>query len=473
MTNSIQSDILIRHASCTPGSVMTDNLFGDKATDFGNRELVFEWRPLNEQQQKNTTHPATKWLMYGLILALVALVFWLIWLLYTSDSHFAAKAKALTWHDLGDSLARLGSAGGLVQLKLLLYGVVAASFFWGRRMQRGNRLYLSHATLRQRSGLPLWLGNLLRQNWTLSLDEFRSGRAVFTLTNQIQQAGLAQAPSPLAMHVLRWKAANATMPRIMPPPQLLPASWFLIGQEARKPLKAPPLNWRHSLNPWATPEGQAALQNAFDQLPLVAALRMQGVPLPPVSNARLFGLGEGGLDLMAYPRMKAVVLGFFGLLTSAALAFHFTRHQHYFEPPPLLVWVAVGACCALVAWGWQAAEQQAPGEPSLKPTQGILAALLGVGAAFFAPFALLGASQAFTAAQDISVTVSHFPLQLQPEDKRIPAFSPEVALEFWSSLPANTRRQMTVHQGLFDTWQYDSAPLQDEVEAFYRQHGRR
>lgn len=471
MTNSIQSDILIRHASCAPGSAITDNLFGDKATDFGNRELVFEWRPLNEQQQKATPHPAKKWLMYGLMLILFTLVFWLVWLIHTSDPQSAAKAKALTWHELGDALLRLGSVG-LVQLKLLLYGAVAASFFWGRRMQRGSRLYVSRTTLRQRSGLPLWLGNLLRQNWTLSLDELRSGRSVFTLTNQIQQAGLGQAPVLLAMYGLRWKAVGATLSGIMPLPQLLPASWFLIGQEARKPLEVPQLGWRRNLNPWATPEGRAVLQTAFNQLPLVAALRAQGLSLPALSSPRLLGLGEGGLDLMAYPRMKAVVLGFFALIASAALAFHFTRHQHYFEPPPLFIWLAVSACCALGAWLWQMAEQ-APIGLSLKPTQGILAALLGVGAAFFSPFALLEINQIFTTAQHISVTVSQAPLRLQPEDRRIPAFSPEVALEFWSSLPVGTRRQMTVHQGLFGTWQYDSEPLQDEVDAFYRQHGRR
>lgn len=451
---------------------MTDNLFGEKATHFGQQELVFEWRPLNKQQQKTTPHPAKKWLMYGLMLALAGSAVGLIALFYAIDPHFAAKLKTLSWHDLGNFFLIFASAG-VVQIKLLVYGLVVAAFFWGQRMQRGSRLYLSRATLRQRSGLPLWLGNLLRQNWTFPLDELRSGQSVFTLTNQIRQAGLAQAPSPLAMYALRWRAANATMPRIMPQPQLFPASWFLIGQEARKPPEMPQLGfWRRSVNPWATPEGQAALQTAFDQLPLVAALRAQGLSLPALSSVRLLGLGDGSFDLMADPRMKAVVLGFFALIASAALAFHFTRHQHYLEPPPLFVWLAVGACCALGAWLWQMA-QATPEEPSLRPTQGILAVLLGLGAALFAPFALLGINQIFTTAQHISVTVSQAPLRLQPEDKRIPAFSPEVALEFWVSLPANTRRQMTVHQGLFGTWQYDSAPLQDEVEAFYRQHGRR
>lgn len=446
---------------------MTDNLFGEKATHFGQQELVFEWRPLNEQQQKTTPHPAKKWLMYALMLALAALAGGLIWLLYTSDPHFATKLKTLSWHDLGNFLLIFTSAG-VVQIKLLAYGLVAVAFFWGRRMQRGSRLYVSRATLRQRSGLPLWLGNLLRQNWTLPLDELRSGQSVFTLTNQPQPAGLTLKPSPLAIYALRWKAANATLSALMPQPQLFPASWFLIGQEARKPPEMPQLGfWLRSANPWATPEGQAVLQTAFDQLPLVAALRAQGLSLPALSSVRLLGLGDGSFDLMAEPRMKAVVLGFFALIASAALAFHFTRHQHYFEPQPLFVWLAFGACCALGAWLWQMA-QATPEGPSLKPTQGILAALLGLGAALFAPFALLGTNQVFTSAQQISVTVSQAPLRLQPEDNRIPAFAPQTALEFWVSLPVGTRRQMTVHQGLFGTWQYDSEPLQDEVKAFYR-----
>lgn len=452
---------------------MTDNLFGEKATHFGQQELVFEWRPLNEQQQKTTPHPAKKWLMYALMLVLAASAVGLIALLYTSDPHFAAKLKTLSWHDLGNFLLSFASAG-VVQIKLLVYGLVAAAFFWGRRLQRGSRLYLSRSTLSQRSGLPLWLGKLLRQNWTLPLDELRSGQRVFTLTNQPQPAGLTLKPAPLAMYALRWKAASTTLSALMPQPQLFPASWFLIGQEARQPLDVPQLKlgWRSSTNPWATPAGQAVLQTAFDQLPLVAALRAQGLSVPALSSIRLLGLEDGSFDLMAEPRMKAVVLGFFALIASAALAFHFTRHQHYFEPPPLFVWLAFGACCALGAWLWQMA-QAAPEGPSLRPIQWLLAVMLGLASALFAPFALLGVNQVFTSAQQISVTVSQAPLRLQPENSRIPAFAPKTALEFWASQPAGTRRQMTLHHGLFGTWQYDSEPLQDEVEAFYRQHGSR
>ena len=109
--------------------------------------------------------------------------------------------------------------------------------------------------------MPLWLGNLLKQNWTLSLDEFRSGRMVFAL------AGLARENASLASFVLRWKAAHNDKTHWLGPylirRQLTPASWFLIDREAREVLHAPKgLFWR-SLNPWTTPAGKAVLQEAL------------------------------------------------------------------------------------------------------------------------------------------------------------------------------------------------------------------
>ena len=137
------------------------------------------------------------------------------------------------------------------------------------------------------------------------------------------------------------------------------------------------------------------------------------------------------------------------------------------------MWVAPGICCALAVWWWQAAAQQEPGEPSLKPTQGVVAALLGIAATLLAPSVLLGANLVFTPAQEISFSVRNDPLGLQPDDSSIPAFRPSQALDFWASLPASTQRQITVRKGLFGTWQYDSAPLEDEVSAFYQTHSRR
>ena len=396
-----------------------NDVFGDGAFAFPDRELVFEWRPPHQHHQKSPAQLAMVWVISGLVVLAVAVSFWqllLLWNSFMSSSEYAARWRALTWHDfVGSFLTKLDLVAAV---QLLLGPVVPVVFLWAQHRQRGSRLYLSSSELRHCSGLPLWLGNLLKQNWTLSLDDFRSGTAAFTL------AGLAQGHSPLAMHFLRWKAPESQAHGLTRwPQQLAPVNWFLIGQSAREPLKMPEGYFWRNLNPWTTPEGKAILQRAFDQLPLVAALRTQGVPLPPFSSARHPGLGDGGVDLMAHPRMKAVVLAFFGLLAGAALAFHFTRHQHYFEPPPLSLWAAFGGCCSLGAWLWQTAEK-VPTQPSFKPTQGLVAMLFGLAAALVAPFALLGANQALLPAQSVAATVRHAPLQLQPDDSSIPAFAP-------------------------------------------------
>jgi hypothetical protein len=165
---------------------------------------------------------------------------------------------------------------------------------------------------------------------------------------------------------------------------------------------------------------------------------VQGVPLPSIYTARR--AAADGIDLMAYQRMKAAVLCFFGLLIGAGLAYHFMRHQHYFEPPALWIWAAFGACCALATWFWLAAEQ-GPAVPSFRPTQGLIAALFGVAVALMAPSALLGLNQALSARQWVSVTVSKTPLRLRPDDKRIPPFSPSQAREFWAEHPEQPVRQ--------------------------------
>jgi hypothetical protein len=444
--------------------MMTSKSFEKDATVFGSedRELVFDWRPVHHQHKRTAFQRAAIWMFYGLLLVIAAFAFWQLWLLYSRNPELAAKLKTLSWQSL--------KTRQILQLTvdLPLFLPAAVAILWVQRRLRGSRLYLSSSELRHTSGLPRWLGNLLKQNWTLALDEFRRGHTLFTL------AGMARGNSPLAWFFLRWKADKDKTHWLTPQlarRQLAPASWFLIGQEAREAVHWPKgLFWR-SLNPWTTPAGKAVLQKAFDELPLVAALCAQGVPLPSISTARRAAAGDG-VDLMAYPRMKAVVLCFFGLLIGAGLAYHFMRHQHYFEPPALWIWAAFGACCALAAWCWLAAEQ-APAVPSFRPTQSLIAALFGVAAALMAPSALLGLNQALSARQWVSVTVSKTPLQLRPEDKRIPPFSPSQAREFWAEHPEQPARQIAVHKGIFGTWQYDSEPLEDEVVAFYKNYKRR
>ena len=441
---------------------MTSNQFGNDATVFGltEKELVFEWRPAHRQHKRSASQRALIWTICALVVLCFAFAFWQLWLVYSMHPEIAAKLKTLSWVSFNQRQ--------ILQLtvELPLYFLAAVAVLWVQRRLRGSRLYLNSSQLRHSSGLPLWLGSLLKQNWTLSLDDFRSGRMVFTLS------GLTRTNVLLASFVLRWKAAHSDkthwLTAYLIRRQLTPASWFLIDQEAREALQAPKgLFWR-SLNPWTTPAGKAVLQKAFDALPLVTALRAQGVPVPAFSTARRHLAGDS-INLMAYPRMKAMVFSFFGLLTGAGVAHHFMRHQHYFEAPAVWVWVVFGACCALTSWLWLAKEK-APAVPSFKPTQGLMAVLLGIAAALMAPSALLALNLAWGTRQWVSVTVIKTPLQLVPDDSTIPPFSPSQAREFWTELPMQSARQLTVHEGIFGTWQYDSEPLEGEVFAFYKKY---
>ena len=447
----------------TVPSAMTSNQFGNDATVFGltEKELVFEWRPAHRQHKRTASQRAVIWIVCALVLVIVAYSFWQFWLIYSTTPELADKLKTLSWQSLNkpQNFQRT--------VELPFYILAAVAVLWVQRRLRGSRLYLSSSQLRHSSGLPLWLGNLLKQNWTLVLDEFRSGHALFKL------AGTPRSNAPLAWFVLRWKAGDDKshwLTAQLAGRKVAPASWFLIGQEPREAVHWPKgLFWR-SLNPWTTPAGKAVLQKTFDELPLVEALRAKGVSLPAFSTARRHIAGDS-IDLMGYPRMKAVVLSFFGLLIGAGLTYHFMRHQHYFEAPATWVWAAFGACCALASWFWLA-EEHAPTGPSFKPTQGLIAALFGVSAALMAPSALLGLNLALGTRQWVSVTVSKTPLQLLPEDKNIPPFSPSQAREFWAELPAHPARQIAVRKGIFGTWQYDSEPLEDEVSAFYEKYNR-
>ena len=440
---------------------MTSNIFDNDASVFGQkeRELVFEWRPAQHQHKRTASQRALVWIVCALVLVTVAFSCWQFWLLFSGNPELAAKLKTLTWRDFLRPIFQL-----MGELPLILPATVAV--LWVPRRLRGSRLYLSRSQLRHSSGLPLWFGNLLKQNWTLALDEFRSGRMLFTL------AGTGRSNAPLAWFFLRWRADNDKthwLTAHLIRRQLTPASWFLIGQAAREAVHPPKgLFWR-SLNPWTTPAGKAVLQEAFDALPLVTALRAQGVPLPAFSTAKR-QMGDG-IDLMAYPRMKTMVLSFFGLLIGAGLAYHFMRHQHFFEAPAVWIWAVFGACCALASWFWLS-EEQAPAAPSFKPTQGLMAVLHGIAATLMAPSALLGLNLALGARQWVSVTVIKTPLQLVPDDKTIPPFSPSQAREFWAELPVQSDRQIAVHKGIFGTWQYDSEPLEGEVYAFYKKYSQ-
>lgn len=185
------------------------------------------------------------------------------------------------------------------------------------------RLLLEPNTLRYASGVPL-LGQWL--NWTLDLEAVRTNKLPLHL------AGVALGPQPANNYRLSWGMGQVK--------QLRPAARHLPNRTPVAPLNAAS---SFGLVRWSTPENQALLQQQFNQLPLVQALRQRGIVLPPVTGKRQ----SVGLDLMVYPRMKVAVIGFFIALLGAFVLFHLMRHHHYFTPPPLFAWIAFGAVAGL------------------------------------------------------------------------------------------------------------------------------
>ena len=438
---------------------MITNSFDDKALSFGdkNREFLFEWRPYHRRQKTTKSQRTLLWIAGVLFLVAAACMFWLLFNLFSSSPEIIESLKTFGWH----SLKQRQIFQITVELPIYFLGFI--TLLWLQRRSRRSRLLVNQSHMQHISGLPLWLARLLKQNWTLSLDDVRSSRIRLTL------AGSARAQAPLAWFYLTchtdadepgWLKKQLTLQR------LVPANWFLIDEPAREAIQAPAgLFWR-SLNPWKTPAGQALLQKTFDQLSLIAALRTHGVTVSMINTVRQNAPG-GSFDLMAYPRIKAVVLSFFGLLAAAGVMHHLMRHQHFFDAPAISLWAAFGGLCAMASWWWLHAEQ-APAESSFKLTQILIAALFGVAATLAAPSALLAVNQLLGAPQLVAVAVKQAPLQIIPDDQSIPPFSPSHAMEFWAERGAQPGRQITVCRGLFGMWQYDSEPLEEEVWAFYK-----
>ena len=279
------------------------------------KPLIFHWR-----QPGRAPAQRTGWVALGIAAVAIAAVLW-VW--------FPVEILTqIDWPKLWEKL--LAKPFKFAELVLIL---LAPMFLVGGHVvhTKQARLTLYTDTLRYASGLPL-LGRWL--DWTLDLDAVRANKL------PLQLAGVAMGPQPTNNYRLSWGPGQLR--------QLRPAAWYLPQQAPVASAK--PASF-FGLVRWQTPENQALLQQQFNQLPLIQALRQRGIALPSVNGKRQMV----GLDLMAYPRMKAAVISFFVALLSAFVLFHLMRHHHYFTPPPLLAWVAFGAVTGvcMLAWLWQ------------------------------------------------------------------------------------------------------------------------
>ena len=400
------------------------------------KPLIFHWRQPGKMQAQRSGR-----VVLGVAALGIAVV---LWLLFPT-----AILSQIDWSKAWQNLL----AKSAVLWELALYPLAMVFFLGGHVVHTKHaRLTLQADTLRYTSGLPL-LGPWL--DWTLDLEAVRTHRLPLEL------AGVAMGPQPTNNYRLSWGKGQVK--------QLRPAAWHLPNHVAVAPVK-PASSF--GLVRWQTPENQALLQQQFNQLPLVQALRQRGIMLPPVNAKRQMA----GLDLMAYPRMKVAVISFFMALVSAIVLFHLMRHHHYFTPPPLLAWVAFGAAAGLCMLAWLWPEQ--PGEVNtasaaeaigFRSTQVLLAALTAVAAGLCAPSLPLAFSSTTQASQDIAFDLKTAPLRLRATAASgVPDVHPDQALDYWLSQPEGAAFSLPVRQGVAGLWwQFDSRVLEDRLDAFY------
>ena len=347
-----------------------------------------------------------------------------------------------------------------LQLLLLLSIVLGLALH-----RKRARLVLDDQSLRYTSGLPVvwrWL------DWQLDLQALRSGAVQWKL------GGAPVPANPLSTLRLTWsKGARLG---------LSPARWYLPGVLEQESGVQP-----HSvagLVLWNSAKNLPVVQQMFEDLPLVRALRERSVPVPSPDGKPSSAFG--GADLMAYPRMKAVVFGFFVALAAAAALFHAMRHQHYFVSPPMAIWWAAAACSALLVLAWLWAEGtlvHGRGTPTaseragFRTTQVLLAALTAVPAGLCAPSLPLLWTWATQAPRSVVFAVAP-PVQspprvlLQaPQGEGIPAVEPRQAIGYWLSLRPAATVELPVRRGLAGLWwQFDSSVLEERLTSYY---GRR
>ena len=401
------------------------------------KPLVFHWRRPGKVQTDRFSLR-----VLGIAGLAIALVFWL-WLP-------SGILSQIDWSQAWQKL--LAKSAVFWEPALYLLGMV---FFFGGHVvhTKQARLTLQTDTLRYASGLPLlsrWL------DWTLDLEAVRSDKLALHLK------GVAMGPQPTYNYLLSWGKGLFVR-------QVRPAAWHLPDQPPVAPLK-PASSF--GLVRWQTPENQALLQQQFNQLPLVQALRQRGIALPPVTGKRQ----RAGLDLMAYPRMKVAVIGFFMAMLSAIVLFHLMRHHHYFTPPPLLVWVAIGSAAGvgMLAWLWPehpggASAVTAEETAGFRFTQALLAALVAVAAGLCAPSLPLAFSSGTQLSQDTAFELKHAPVRLRATAASgVPDVHPDQALDYWLSQPEGAAFSLPVRPGVAGLWwQFDSRALSDRLDAFY------
>jgi hypothetical protein len=397
----------------------------------------------------------------GLCLAAMLLMGWQLYHLFPAEAWRRALAETIANGLPGPSPNWLELALGLAILGVLWVQ-------WKQR--RSGRLLLDEHWLRLDSGVPLlrhWL------DWRLSLDDVRSGQTPLLLN------GMAIGSNALRMYSVGWGLSGL--------PRFHPAAWIPKGANnvcvpasptggagsddlpPHRPLGY--IGWRH-------PDNAAWLQQRFNALPLVNALRQQGIELPPLDRAR----GNGaGVDLLRYGRLRSTLTG---VLPTAfalgALLQHLARHQHYFSPWSMATWATIALLIAVLTGVWLWRDEPAQGMHrrdawSIRMAQGLVAILV----ALVVPWGLqampLALAHGLVTPLNVDFVLDRDHHRLVPEPGA--PVSKSVLLDgaapFWATQDNGSLQPLPVRVGPGGMWQqYDVEALNKRIADFFDQQNR-
>jgi hypothetical protein len=280
-----------------------------------NAPLTFHWHDaVGDRQQR-----AAYWLLAATIMTIV-ISFYLI---FPKD----AWVK-FDWMHFGGKI--ITTPEGII--KGMVMPLIWIVVLWVQSTHKKNaRLILENSTLSYVSGVPFaakWL------NWTLDLDAIRSEQLTFKVF------GVPLGFRPLHSYGLSWSVGYNSLK------QVRVAKWHLSDQPAAEPTQ--PKSFLGFVR-WSTPENIAILQQQFDQLPLIHALKQRGITLPALTGKNQ---QFSAMDLMTFPRMKRAVIGFFISIVAAFGLFHAMRYQHFFVSPQVVNWFVVGALAGVGVLVW-------------------------------------------------------------------------------------------------------------------------
>jgi xanthosine utilization system XapX-like protein len=398
--------------------------------------LVFHWRDAYAQKAQR--------LAFALLALMIVAAIAALWFIFPEGAW-----KKVDWSSLVQKL--LNTPEGW--FKGILAPLIGIVVLWGQsKYQKHARLILNDETIRFSSGVPVfrqWL------DWSMELADVRSKKIALDVI------GSPIGAQPMRMYRLSW---GATIFK-----QIRPSVWHLPNQTDVDAVR--PKSYI-GLVRWGTPENIAILQQQFKQLPLIHALKSRGIEFPALTGKlQQFS----GTDLMAHPRMKTVVIGFFSTLIAAGALYHLMRHQHYFTAPPVIAWVAIGVLAGICMLTWLWLEQPFSVANDRKKmlefraTQVLMACLFAFAVGLCAPSLPLALSSLVKSSQEISFTLQKSPLLLRAQPgSGVPEFSPRQALDYWASLPNGEAVTLPVRQGFAGWWwQFDSSVLSDKLDAFY------